>query len=407
MAFSSLTALACSLCGTRYDAGRLQNLCPDDGSPLLARYDLAAVTTSPRDIQTRPPDLWRYHELLPLSSPDAIVSLGETLTPLLPVRRLGADVGVPRLHLKDEGRLPTGSFKARGAAVGLSRARELGARRLAMPTNGNAGAAWSAYAARAGLPAVTVAMPVQAPPVTRAEVVATGGDLRLVDGLISDAGRLIGAAVTARRGGWFEVSTLKEPYRLEGKKTMGFEIAEQLGWRLPDVIVYPTGGGVGLLGIVKGLTELRELGWVDGELPRMVSVQATGCAPLVEAFASGSRESTPPTDARTVGFGINVPRSVGDFLVLEALRATGGTAVAVTDDAMLAEQRNLAQLEGLFVCPEGAATVAAVRALVGDGWLGSDDEVVLLNTGSGLIYPDLVPVDVPTIHRGQPLDLPD
>lgn len=405
MPFSSLHLLTCSRCGAEYDASKLHNLCPADGSPLLARYDLASVRCDPRQIASRPADLWRYHELLPVSSPDAVVSLGEGMTPLLPVPRLGADLGLPRLLVKDEGRLPTGTFKARGAAVALSRARELGARRLAMPTNGNAGAAWSAYAARAGLPAVTVAMPVLAPPITRAEVVATGGDLRLVDGLITDAGRLIGTAVAAAGAEWFEVSTLKEPYRLEGKKTMGLELAEQLGWRMPDVVVYPTGGGVGLLGIVKGLTELLELGWVEGDLPRMVCVQASGCPPIVTAFEAGQNESVPPDDAATVGFGVNVPKSVGDFLVLDALRRTGGTAVAVSDAAMLAEQRTLARLEGLFVCPEGAAAVAAARDLAASGWLSAEDEVILLNTGSGLLYPDLLRPDPQPLGKNQALTL--
>jgi len=364
----------------------------------LARYDLARVGTDPRSIAGRAPDLWRYHELLPVSAAEHVVTLGEGMTPLLPAPRLGAELGLPRLLVKDDGLLPTGSFKARGAAVGVSRAKELGATRLAMPTNGNAGAAWSTYAARAGLRA-TIAMPLDAPRITRAETVVTGGDLRLVDGLISDAGRLIGAAVQASADEWFEVSTLKEPYRIEGKKTMGLEIAEQLGWRMPDVILYPTGGGVGLIGIHKALVEARELGWVAGELPRLVCVQATGCAPIVTAYDAGQEESVKVEDSSTVAFGINVPKALGDFLVLRAVRETGGTAVAVEDADLLADLALTARLEGMFLCPEGAATVTAARQLARSGWLSPDDEVVLLNTGAGVIYPDTVTVDAPTIAK--------
>ncbi|HEX6935962.1 MAG TPA: threonine synthase, partial [Actinomycetes bacterium] len=288
--FSSLSHLDCPRCGAQHEATVRQGVCPACGSPLLARYDLSAVSVGRVEVAARPPDLWRYHELLPVTSPEHVVTLGEGMTPLLDAPRLADALGLERLLVKDEGVLPTGTFKARGAAVGVSRARELGATRMAMPTNGNAGAAWATYAARAGL-AMTVAMPVDAPSITRAETVVAGGDLRLVDGLISDAGRLVGAAVAASDDDWFDVATLKEPYRIEGKKTMGYEIAEQLGWRMPDVVVYPTGGGVGLIGIHKALTELVELGWVDGPLPRLVSVQSTGCAPIVRAFEAGARES--------------------------------------------------------------------------------------------------------------------
>jgi threonine synthase len=398
VAFSALDHLDCPRCGSEYDATVLQGTCPVDGSPLLARYGLGRVVTGPRDIAGRAPDLWRYHELLPLSAPEHIVTLGEGMTPLLPARRLGEELGLPRLLVKDDGLLPTGSFKARGAAVGVSRAKELGATRIAMPTNGNAGAAWSTYAARAGLRA-TIAMPVEAPLVTRAETVVTGGDLRLVDGLISDAGRLVGAAVRASDEDWFEVATLKEPYRIEGKKTMGLEIVEQLGWRMPDVIVYPTGGGVGLIGIHKALTEARELGWVTGDLPRLVCVQATGCAPIVAAFDAGAEESVLVEGSATIAFGINVPKALGDFLVLRAVRETHGTAVAVDDADLLADLALTARLEGLFLCPEGAATVTAARHLASTGWLSPADEVVLLNTGAGVIYPDTVTVEAPTIAR--------
>jgi threonine synthase len=402
--WSALDHLECPRCGATHDAFVRQGVCPACAGPLLARYDLTAVTTTRDEVATRPPDLWRYHELLPVASPDGVVTLGEGMTALLPAPVLGAELGLPRLLVKDEGGLPTSSFKARGAAVGVSRARELGATRLAMPTNGNAGAAWAAYAARAGLH-LLVGMPLGAPTITRAECVVAGADLRLVDGLISDAGRLVAQALAGSPDDWFDVATLKEPYRIEGKKTMGFEIAEQLGWRMPDVVVYPTGGGVGLIGIYKALTELVELGWVQGPLPRLVSVQSTGCAPIVRAFEAGERESQPWEGAMTAAFGINVPKALGDFLVLEAIAATGGTAVAVDDDALLADVALAGRLEGMFLCPEGAATVTAVRRLRDEGWLSADDEVVLLNTGAGVVYPETVRVDVPTVGRDGPIPL--
>jgi threonine synthase len=365
------------------------------GSPLLARYDLSQVQVSPREIAGRPGDLWRYHELLPVRSAGHVVSLGEGMTPLLALPTLGRELGVPRLLMKDEGLIPTGTFKARGAAVGVSRAAELGVSAIAMPTNGNAGAAWSVYAARAGLRSLIV-MPVAAPAITRAECAAAGAELYLVDGLIGEAGRLVAAAVE-RRPGYQDVSTLREPYRIEGKKTMGLEIAEQLGWRLPGVIVYPTGGGVGIIGIYQALRELLELGWVSGDLPRLVAVQSTGCAPIVRAFQARAATSEPWPDANTVAFGITVPKPLGDFLILEALYATAGTAVAVTDEALLADQRLVARLEGSFICPEGAACVTAVRQLRESGWLSGSDEVVVLNTGTGLIYPDTVPDRAPVL----------
>jgi threonine synthase len=400
--FSALSHLECSRCTRQFDATVRQGTC-ECGAPLLARYDLAqvAATTSPEQIATRPADLWRYHELLPVADPARIISLGEGFTPLLPLPTLGKVLGVPELLLKDEGLIPTGTFKARGAAVGVSRAAELGVTGVAMPTNGNAGAAWAIYAARAGLPSLIV-MPVGAPEITRAECAAAGAELYLVDGLINDAGKLVAAALPDRPG-YQDTSTLKEPYRLEGKKTMGIEIAEQLGWQLPDVIVYPTGGGVGIIGIYKALLELRELGWVSGDLPRLVCVQATGCPPIVRAFERGARESEPwpNADAKTIAFGITVPKALGDFLVLDSLYATGGTAIAIEDDALLADQRETARLEGCFICPEGAACVTAVRRLRESGWLTETDRVVVLNTGSGLIYPGTVPiqagVDVPVL----------
>jgi threonine synthase len=376
MTYSALSHLTCSRTGTRYEADVVQGVSAA-GVPLLARYDieLAARTLTREALAGRPPALWRYHEMLPVRDPANVVSLGEGMTPLLPLPRYGAGIGVPRLLMKDEALIPTGTFKARGAAVGVSRA----------------------YAARAGMSCL-VAMPVDAPAITRTECVAAGAELYLVDGLIGDAGKLITAAVRERTG-CLEVSTLKEPYRLEGKKTMAYEIVEQLGWQVPDVILYPAGGGVGLIGIYKGLREMQELGWIGDHLPRLVAVQAEGCAPIVAAFQAGADVSSPVPNARTVAFGINVPKALGDFLVLDAVRATGGTAVAVSDEALLAEQRLLATEEGAFICPEGAACMAAARQLRETGFLGAADTVVVLNTGAGLKYPETIGVDVPTLAR--------
>jgi threonine synthase len=391
-AYSALTSLECSRCSAGpYDAGRVQGTC-ECGAPLLARYDLAAVAswTDPGQIAARAPSLWRYHELLPVGSAGAVVSFGEGMTPLLPMERLGAELGVPGLLMKDESPLPTGSFKARGAAVGVSRAAELGAAGVALPTNGNAGSAWAAYAARSGLPCLAV-MPTDAPEITRAECVVAGAETYLTDGLINDAGRLVRAAV-ADRPGFLDASTLREPYRLEGKKTIGLEIAEQLGWRVPDVIIFPTGGGVGLIGIAKGLRELRELGWIGETLPRMVAVQAAGCAPIVRAFERQADTTEPWPEARTEAFGLTVPDPLGGFLVLEAIRATGGTAVSVTDEELRASQRQAARAEGAWVCPEGAACFTAIEQLRRTGWLADGEEVVVVNTGAGLKYPLPVPV---------------
>jgi threonine synthase len=398
MPFSALSHLECSRTAKPYDADLVQGT-SDVGAPLLARYDLerVAATLTRAEIATRQPDLWRYHELLPVRNERNVVTLGEGMTPLLPLPRYGARIGIPRLLMKDEGLIPTGAFKARGAAVGVSRAAELGVTGVAMPTNGNAGAAWALYAARAGLRSL-IAMPVDAPTITRAECVVSGAELYLVDGLIGDAGRLVAAAV-AERSGYQETSTLKEPYRLEGKKTMGYEIVEQLGWQLPDAILYPTGGGVGIIGIYKALLEMRELGWISGPLPRLVAVQAAGCAPIVEAYEKGLPESEAFPDAHTVAFGITVPKALGDFLVLEAVRETDGTAIAVTDAELLVAQGELARAEGAFVCPEGAACFAALSQLRESGWVAENDRVVVLNTGAGIKYPETVSVDVPTLPK--------
>ena len=398
--FSTLSHLECSRAGTHHDAETVAGL-SDAGAPLLARYDLdrARELMTRTEVAGRPPDLWRYHEVLPVRDPARVVTLGEGMTPLLPLPRAGARLGLPHLLMKDEGLVPTGAFKARGAAVGVSRAAELGVRAIAMPTNGNAGAAWACYAARAGLGAL-IAMPVDAPEITRRECVVSGAELYLVDGLIGDAGRLVAGAVARRNeqgAGYQDTSTLKEPYRIEGKKTMGYEIVEQLGGRAPDVILYPTGGGVGIIAIHKALQELVELGRLAGPMPRLVAVQAQGCAPIVDAFAAGLRSSEPPADPRTVAFGITVPKALGDFLVLDAVHDTGGTAVAVSDAELLAAEHALARDEGTWICPEGAACVAAAGRLRESGWLDANESVVVLNTGSGLLYPDTVAAAPPVL----------
>jgi threonine synthase len=369
---------------------------------VLARYDLDAARQALRKemLSSREPSLWRYHELLPVRAPEHIISLGEGLTPLLPLRRIGATIGLDSLFVKDEGVIPTGSFKARGAAVGASRAGELGVKTLALPTNGNAGGAWATYAARAGIEAVIV-MPEAAPAITRNECAISGATLFLVNGLINDAGAIVGRAIKTH--GWYDASTLKEPYRIEGKKTMGYEIAEQFHWDVPEVILYPTGGGVGIIGIYKALLELQQLGWIGERLPRLVAVQAEGCAPIVRAWQEGKTASTAWENATTIAFGINVPKALGDFLVLEAVRKTRGCAIAVSDGELLLAQQALAAREGLFVCPEGAATFAAARKLRETGWIGQRERVVLLNTGSGLKYPETVQVTVPVLQPGDEL----
>jgi len=398
-----VTHLECSRCGQTYESEQLINLCRC-GAPLLVRYDLAKVKAhlTKDDLVSREPDLRRYRELLPVREEENVVSLGEGMTPLVRLGHLGAELGLSNLYMKDESLLPTGSFKARGAAVGVSRAKELGAEAVAMPTNGNAGGAWSAYCARAGIESVVV-MPTSAPVIHRTECAVAGAKLYLVDGLISDAGGIVGRAVRER--GYYDVSTLKEPYRIEGKKTMGLEIAEQFDWELPDVIVYPTGGGVGIIGIHKALKELQEIGWVGDKLPRLVAVQAEGCAPIVKAWREEEPESEFWPDARTVAFGLTVPKAIGDFIVLRGLYETGGCGITVSDADILKAVNNIAAKEGLFICPEGAATFCAAAQLTHEGWLKPDETVVLLNTGCGLKYTDTIYVDVPVLKPGD--DLPE
>jgi len=388
MTRSTLSHLECGACAATYDPEQLRNLCPACGKPLLARYDLrtAAATLTRAALATRRADMWRYREMLPVRDDAAILCLGEGWTPLARAARLGQQIGCANTLIKDESLNPTGSFKARGLSAAVSRAYELGARELAIPSAGNAAGAMSAYAALAGLPA-HVFMPADVPVAFRAECKALGARVTLVDGLINDCG------VKVREGaaeyGWFDLSTLKEPYRIEGKKTMGYELAEQLGWSLPDVIIYPTGGGTGLIGMWKAFDELEALGLIGPARPRMVSVQSDGCAPIVRAFEAGVEHAPIWQGARTIADGLRVPAAIGDFLILRALRASGGTALAVSDAEMIAAADLIGATTGIFPAPEGGACLAAQRRLLASGWIGPDETVVLFNTGSGLKYAHL------------------
>lgn len=387
MPHSTLTYLECSRCGVKHSATQLLGLSPCCNKPLLARYDLArAARTLTRDaLHGRRADMWRYREVLPVQRDENIVTLGEGWTPLLP-SRLGRLIGCPATLIKDEARNPTGSFKARGLGMAVSRAVELGVTSVAIPSAGNAGSAAAAYAAAAGISA-QVFMPADVPPAFVTEARAYGARVELVDGLITDCGARVrdGAA----RHGWFDLSTLKEPYRIEGKKTMGYELAEQLGWRLPHVIIYPTGGGTGLIGMWKAFEEMQALGLVGAGRPRMITVQAAGCAPIVKAFHAGQMQAEPWPDAQTIADGLRVPFAVGDFLMLEILRASGGTAVAVTDREMLDAAPRMAAAAGMFPGPEGAAALAAQLQLLDQGWIRADETVVLFNTGTALKHSHL------------------
>jgi len=380
--------IVCPRCDKRFGLSLLLNLCPC-GSPLLVRYDLEKAKTafSKSSLQGRVASLWRYRELLPLQNDVNLISLGEGYTPLLDARKLGAELGLRQLWIKDEAQNPTGSFKDRGLSLAISRAKELGVRKAAIPSAGNAGGSFAAYAARAGIEA-HVFMPRDTPIANQIEARQYGARLTLVDGLINDCGRIIAEKKTAE--GWFDVSTLKEPYRVEGKKTMGYEIAEQLNWRLPDVIIYPTGGGTGLIGMWKAFAELEELGWIGSARPRMVSVQASGCAPIVKAFAENKTAAEPWPNAQTIASGLRVPQAVADFLMLQAIRESRGTALSVSDAEMLAEIPRVGKAEGIFFCPEGAACVAALRRLVENSWIKPDDEALIFNTASGLKYLDVL-----------------
>jgi threonine synthase len=378
-----VTHLECSLTGERYEADRLQGL-SSAGRPLLVRYDLEGVRRAlPREaLADRPQGLWRYRELLPVRRPENVLSLGEVMTPVVSLPRLAHEGG--ELLVKDEGRLPTGSFKARGLVMAVSMAKELGVTAMAMPTNGNAGAAMAAYCARAGI-AATVFCPDDTPAVNVREIAMQGAKVHLVDGLIDDCGRLV--AEGEKELGWFNCSTLREPYRIEGKKTMGLELAEQLGWELPDVIFYPTGGGTGIIGMWKAFAELEALGWIGPKRPRMVVVQASGCAPMVKAWRDGVEHAPRWQDSHTFAAGIRVPQAVGDFLILRAVRESGGFAIAIDDGAIAAAWREVAATEGLLLCPETAATYAAYKEAAADGRVRPGERVVLFNCASGLKYP--------------------
>ena len=390
--------LECGMTGAELPADTLHQLSPE-GWPLLVRYDLAALgkALNREDLDRRTADFWRYREFLPVRSAANIVSLGEIMTPLVALTQSvpkGAEVLV-----KDEGRLPTGSFKARGLALAVSMAKELGVIRAAMPTNGNAGAALAAYASRANIETY-VFCPEDTPAVNMAEIAVQGAKLYRVNGLINDCGKIVGDGKEEMN--WFDVSTLKEPYRIEGKKTMGLELAEQLGWRVPDVIFYPTGGGTGLIGMWKAFAELEAIGWIGSKRPKMVAVQAEGCAPIVKAFEQGSEHAEPWTDAHTVASGIRVPAAIGDFLILRAVRDSAGFAISVSDADIEDARTEAATQDGMLLCPEGAATLAAYNKSLREGRISNDDEVVLYNCGSGLKYP--MPDAGVDLDRNKPID---
>src|SRR6266446_1302828 len=396
-----VTHLECSLTGERYPADTLQTL-SKVGRPLLVRYDLDRVRRAlPRDaLAARPQILWRYRELLPVRRPENVVSLGEVMTPLIPLPRIAARLaGSGEILVKDEGRLPTGSFKARGLALAVSMAKELGVGTMAMPTNGNAGAAMAAYCSRVGIKAY-VFCPDDTPAVNVREIAMQGAEVFLVNGLIDDCGKLVSEG--ERAVGWFNCSTLREPYRIEGKKTMGIELAEQLGWKLPDVIFYPTGGGTGIIGMWKAFAELEAIGWIGSKRPRMVVVQAAGCAPMVKAWEDGVEHAPRWADAHTFAAGIRVPQAVGDFLILRAVRESGGFAIAVDDTAIARAWREVAAAEGLLLCPEGAATYAAYKQALDDGRVGPGERAVLFNCATGLKYP--MPEAGTRLKLGGPID---
>src|SRR5438876_2550878 len=381
----NVTRLDCAACGLRHEARRLHNLCTECGKPLLVRYDLqrAAASLTKESLSGRRADLWRYREVLPVERDENVTSLGEGYTPLVHASQLGASLGMNELYIKDEGQNPTQSFKARGMAAAVSMAKELGATKLAVPSAGNAAGALAAYAARAGLGAF-IFMPDDTPRANVIECEQTGAQVTLMDGLITDCGAEVARRKEAE--GWFDVSTLKEPYRIEGKKTMGYELAEQFDWKLPDVIIYPTGGGTGLIGMWKAFDEMEQMGWIGSKRPRMVTVQASGCAPIVRAFEAGKRFADEFQNAHTTASGLRVPKAIGDFLIIDALRASGGNAMAVTDEELLDATNVIGAAEGIFCAPEGAACLPALKKLLAHGSIRADERVVLCNTGSGVIY---------------------
>lgn len=382
----NVTHLECANCGLRHEAGVLQNLCVECGKPLLVRYDLfaASQTLTKDSLKGREASLWRYREVLPVGDWNNIVSFGEGWTPLLHARRLSEDLSVPlNLYIKDEGQNATQSFKARGMTAAISMAKELGVQKVAVPSAGNAAGAMAAYAARAGMEA-HIFMPSDTPRANIIECQQTGANVTLIDGLITDCGKLVAERKQAE--GWFDVSTLKEPYRVEGKKTMGYEVAEQLDWNLPDVIIYPTGGGTGLIGMWKAFAEMEQMGWIGSKRPRMVSVQSSTCAPIIRAYEKGERFADEFENASTVASGLRVPKAIGDFLILDAIRESGGTAIAVTDDELIEAVGEIGAAEGIFAAPEGAACLPALRKLIDQGLVKAGETVVLFNTGSGIKY---------------------
>jgi threonine synthase len=395
-----VTHLECSMTGERYPAAERHNL-SRAGKPLLVRYDLAGVkkSLSREALARRPQDLWRYRELLPVRRTEDIVSLGEAVTPIVAMPKLAKMLATTEILVKDESRLPTGSFKARGLAMAVSMAKALGVAHMAMPTNGNAGAALAAYASRAGIK-TTVFCPQDTPEVNVREIALQGATVYRVNGLIDDCGKIVMQGQT--KVGWFDTSTLKEPYRIEGKKTMGLELAEQLAWELPDVVLYPTGGGTGLIGMWKAFAELEAIGFIGKKRPRMVAVQAAGCAPIVRAYDAGAEHAPRWEDAQTIAAGIRVPQAIGDFLVLRAVRESAGFAIAVADEAISAAIDEVARAEGLLLCPEGAATYAALKQGIADGRIRRDERALLFNCATGLKYP-MPPVDR-TLDRLQPID---
>jgi len=383
-----LIDLVCTKTDKAYSKDQLWNLSPEAEAPLFARYDLDAVAKAMRreKLAERVPTMWRYAEVLPVENEQFQVSLGEGFTPLLQATALGRKIGVPKLYIKDEGLNPTGSFKARGMSAAISRAAELGAQAIAIPSAGNAGGATAAYAARAGLPA-HIFMPKDVPQANYIECKVLGAHVELIDCLISDCGKIVASRKEAE--GWFDISTLKEPYRVEGKKTMGYELAEQFDWELPEVVIYPTGGGTGLIGMWKAFDEMEQMGWIGPERPRMISVQAAGCAPIVRAYSAGDEHAEPWIEPETIAAGLRVPAAVGDFLMLKAIRDSGGCALSVTDEELMASASKMAVAVGSFPAPEGAATLAALEKLIAQNLVSERDRVVLFNTGTGLKYIEL------------------
>jgi threonine synthase len=397
-----VTHLESAIDGTHLQADSVQTV--HQGRPLWVRYDLAAVKRAVMsdDLVQRPPSLWRYRELLPLPFDEEPITLGEGMTPLLPCPRLGRELGLSRLFIKDESQLPTGSFKSRGMTAAVSMTKHFGLTRLAIPTAGNAGGALAVYGARAGME-VFIFMPEDTPRINQMEAHLAGARVFLVNGLITDCGRIVREGT--ERMGWFDLSTLKEPYRLEGKKTMGLELAEQLGWRLPDVILYPTGGGTGLIGMAKAFAELGELGWITSEKrPRLVSCQSDGCAPIVRAYEAGQRFAEPFPNAHTIASGLRVPAAVGDFMMLDAIRASHGLAIAGREGRIVDWMNRVTSRDGIALCPETAVCFDCLEALVRGGQIGPDEEIIVFNTGAAQKYPETVPLDLPRIDSSRPVD---